>query len=126
MEHSDSIEQYVNKQLEKIEQFLENEPTPIFIDFVLEPSKSRAHPRVELLIKTPHYDRIVHEEQDGTDMYEVIDTIVERMYRLLHEDKQKVIDERRRHVKWEKVPENVVEALDPEDTDDWDDLGKPE
>jgi ribosomal subunit interface protein len=123
MEHSDSLEQYVDKQLDKIVHFLENEPTPVFIDFVLEPSKSRAHPTVELIVKTPHYDRIVHEERDGTDMYDIIDTTVERMYRLLHEDKQKMIDERKQRIKWEKVPENAVEPL-PEDTDDWDDLGK--
>jgi len=39
MEHSDVMEEYINRQLEKIVEFLENEPTPIYIDMVLEASK---------------------------------------------------------------------------------------
>ncbi|QQR62651.1 hypothetical protein IPH67_04520 [bacterium] len=41
MDHSPAIEELANKHLQKIEHFLENEPTPIYIDLVMEPSKTR-------------------------------------------------------------------------------------
>lgn len=98
-DHSEAIESYINKQIAKIEHFLENEPTPVSIDFTLEASSTRAHPRVELRIKTPHYNRVVHEEHNGTEMYEIIDKVIDRMYRLLHEDKQRMVDDRRHQPK---------------------------
>jgi ribosomal subunit interface protein len=108
MEHSDALQSHVDKQLEKIEAFFVHEPLPIYIDFTLDASKSRAHPRVELIIKTPHYDRVVHEEHNGTDMYEVIDRTVDRMYHLLREDKQRHVDDRRSRDKLETALEKKL------------------
>lgn len=90
MDHSNPMEDHVNKQLEKIEHFLLNERTPIAIDMVLTASRLHAHPRAELRIKTPHYDLVTHYEHEGVDMYEAIDRTIDKMYKLLHEEKKRV------------------------------------
>lgn len=95
MEHSDVMEQYINKQLEKIEKFLKREPSPIYIDVVLEASKVREHPRVELRIKTPNFDEVSNYEFEGVDMYDAIDRVIDVMYRKIIEHKQKKVDARK-------------------------------
>ena len=96
MDHSSPIEDHVNKRLQKIEQFLENEPTPICIDLVMEPSKTREHSRVELRIKTPNYDKVMHREFQGDKFYEVLDYVIDTMYKELLEEKRKLIKDARR------------------------------
>ena len=93
MDHSGPMEQHADQQLKKLEKLLEHEPTPIVIDLILEPSKVHSHHRVELIIKTKHYDRVVHSE--GPKFYEVLDHVIDVMYRKLHEDKQRLVDERK-------------------------------
>ena len=95
MDHSDVMEQYANQQLEKVEEFLLNEPTPVFIHLTFEPSKMREHHKVELRVKSPHYDRVSNYEYQGKDFYDVLDRVIDTMYLELHEDKRKHIDERK-------------------------------
>ena len=106
MDHSDVIEQYVNEQLAKIEKFLENERDPIYIDVIFEPSKVHQHHRVELRVKTPHYDLISSYEHEGDGFYDTIDRVVDVMYRRLHEEKERITkDERKttgRHEEFKK------------------------
>lgn len=89
VDHSDNAEQYANKQLQKIEHFLEHEQTPVHIDLIFEPSKLRQHSRVELRVKSPHYDLISHYEHEGVEFYAVLDHVIDSMYRQLHEAKEK-------------------------------------
>lgn len=93
MDHSDPMEEYARGQLAKIEEFLSNERTPISIDLILEPSKVHEHHRVELRVKTPQYDRISNYE--GPIFYDVLDRVIDVMYRELHEDKKKLVDKRK-------------------------------
>ena len=93
MDHSDPMEKYARGQLAKIEEFLSNERTPISINLILEPSKVHEHHKVELLVKTPNYNRISHYE--GPTFYEVMDRVIDVMYRELHEDKKKNLDKRK-------------------------------
>jgi ribosomal subunit interface protein len=95
MDHSSVMENYINEQLAKIEKFLENEPTPIYIDMILEPSKIHEHPRAELRVKTPHYDLISNYEFEGVGMYDVIDRVIDIMYHELREKKKKENDQRK-------------------------------
>ena len=95
MDHSKDMEEYINNQLSKIEHFLENEPTPIYIDFVLEASKVHAHPRTELRVKTPHYNLVSHYEHEGADMKGATDHVIDVMYRELHEKKKRINDNRK-------------------------------
>jgi ribosomal subunit interface protein len=89
VDHSDLIEEYANKQLKKIEQFLENERTPIYIDLILEPSKLHQHSRVELRVKSPSYDLISTYEHEGVEFYEALDRVIDTMYFRLHEESKK-------------------------------------
>lgn len=103
MDHSDVLEKYANEQLTKIEDFLQHERTPIYIDLVLEPSKVREHNRVELRVKSPQYDLISNYE--GPKFYDVLDRVIDIMYRNLHEEKRKEVDmkkQRGRHDDFKK------------------------
>ncbi|TET06084.1 hypothetical protein E3J79_03440 [Candidatus Dependentiae bacterium] len=82
MDHSTVMEEYANQQLEKIVQFLKNERSPIYLDLILEPSKIHAHHRIELRVKTPRFDLISNYE--GPDFYEVLDRVIDVMYKDLH------------------------------------------
>lgn len=91
MEHSADIDRTVNKQLQRIIDFVGNEPTPIYIDFVVTPSKLHAHHEIELQVKTPNYEAIVKKE--GPDFYNLLDTVVDAMYRKLHDEKDTLVTE---------------------------------
>jgi len=95
VEHSDLIEEYANQQLKKIEHFLENERTPVYIDVIIEPSKLRQHSRVELKVKSANYDLVSEYEFEGVAFYDVLDRVIDVMYRRLHEEKQKNVDNRK-------------------------------
>lgn len=94
MAHSVAMENHANEQLAKIEKFLENERTPIYIGLTFEPSKAREHHRVELLVKTPHYDLVSAYEYPGTDFYLTVNRVIDTMYRELLEAKKRRIDDR--------------------------------
>lgn len=95
MDHSDPMEQYANQQLEKIEEFLEHEPSPINIELILQPSKNHAHHHVELRIKSKNYDLVSDYEHKGDDFYDVLDRVIDTMYRRLLEEKKRHVDERK-------------------------------
>lgn len=95
MEHSVVMEEYARGQLEKVITFLKNEPTPIFVHLILEPSKVREHGRVELLVKSPHYDLVSAYEYPGTDFYDVLDHVIDVMYHELREEKRKRVADRK-------------------------------
>jgi ribosomal subunit interface protein len=94
MDSSEALRAHINKQMQKVITFLENERLPLFIDMVLEPSKRRAHNRAEVRVKTPHYDLISNYE--GQDLYDVIDRVIDVMYHEILEAKRKRVDGRKR------------------------------
>jgi ribosome-associated translation inhibitor RaiA len=105
MDKSDVMEQYANQQLKKIEEFLANERSPIYIDLIFEPSKVREHHRVELRVKSANYDRISNYEHQGTSFYDVVDRVIDVMYKELLEDNKKRVDDRKmvgRHEEFKK------------------------
>ena len=93
MEHSAPMEQHADKQLAKLIKFLENEPTPVYLDLVFEPSKVHQHHRIELRVKSSNYDRVSSYEHQGSDFYETLDRVIDVMYKELHEDKKRQHDE---------------------------------
>lgn len=93
MEHSGVMEEYANQQLGKIEEFLKNERTPVYIDLVLEPSKTREHHKIELRVKSPSFEKISNYE--GPKFYDVLDRVIDVMYRELLEAKKKELDQRK-------------------------------
>ncbi len=90
MEKTQPMEEYCYQQLAKVEEFLSNERTPIFIDLVLEPSKIHAHHRIELRVKSPRFDKISNYE--GPQFYDVLDRVIDVMYRELQEASRKEHD----------------------------------
>ncbi len=103
MPHSTVAENYANEQVARIEEFLKHERTPIYIDFIFTPGHTHAHNRVELLVKTPHYDLVTHYE--GPDFYDALDRVIDTMYRLLLEEKDKHVEDRKmvgRHEEFKK------------------------
>lgn len=92
MDHSGPMEAHANQQLAKIEKFLESERSPVLINLTFMPSHVHEHHCVELMVKTPNYDRVVKYEKQGMDFYKVIDHVIDTMYRLLHEDKERHAD----------------------------------
>lgn len=95
MDSSDVMRDYAEEQLAKIEHFLENERDPITIDLIFEPSKVHEHHRVELRVKTPHYDLVSHYEHKGMAFYDVVDRVIDTMYKELHEAKARMVDDRK-------------------------------
>lgn len=95
MDHSDAMEEYINGQLDKIEKFIEHEPTPTYIDVILEASKVREHPRAEIRVKTPNFDLVSNYEKEGVDLYDVIDRVIDTMYKQLREANKKQNDQRK-------------------------------
>ncbi len=95
MDSNPTIEAYINKHLEKIELFLQNEQAPIDIDFTILPSKTREHPKVGLRVYAPpHYDLIAEIEKEGVDLYEAINIVVDNMIKQLHNSKERRIEDR--------------------------------
>ena len=103
MDHSSVLEDYANQQLAKVEDFLKNERTPVYVDLVFEPSHVHSHHKIELRVKSPSYDRISNYE--GTDFYHTLDRVIDVMYRELLEEKKKHDDEKKmrgRHDEFKK------------------------
>jgi ribosomal subunit interface protein len=103
MEKTNHMEEYCNKQLAKIEKFLEKERTPITVDLVLEPSSVHSHHKVELRVNTPHFHKI--STYEGAKFYEVLDRVIDTMYRELHKEKDKQNEHNRelnRHTQMKK------------------------
>lgn len=101
--HSKVMQDYAEEQLAKIEDFLKNERSPITIDVIFQPSKVHAHHRIDLLIKSPHYDLMTYDE--GPDFYGVLDSVFDTAYRRLHEEKDRHLEDKKmvgRHEEFKK------------------------
>lgn len=91
MEHSNTIEEYANQQLEKIEKFLLHEKEPIFLHIILTAERTHHHHRVEFQITSPNYNLNAHRE--GPDFYAVLSDVMDCMYQQLAEAKRKHVDQ---------------------------------
>ena len=109
MESSDLMRDHAMGQLEKVISFLTHEQSPVSIEFVFEPSKVHAHHKVELLVSSPHYHKIISYERPGLEFYELIDRTVDIMYKELHEAKRQRINKLR-----EITPLHDLETEDEE------------
>ncbi|MCX5922526.1 MAG: ribosome-associated translation inhibitor RaiA [Candidatus Dependentiae bacterium] len=94
MEKSAGMEQYAQDQLAKVERFLENEASPVTIEFIFEPSKVREHHKVTLHVQSPNYKLVSEYEHQGDDFYQTLDRVVDTMYRQLREAKERRVSDR--------------------------------
>jgi putative sigma-54 modulation protein len=108
MDHSEALEAFANKQLEKIEKIVEqSEREPIYVEMVLTAGFTHAHHRVEIIVKSPHYDLFASHE--GPDMYQEINKVIDKMETELRKHKEKRIDERKegnQHRSLEQIDKN--------------------
>jgi ribosome-associated translation inhibitor RaiA len=105
MEKSDTMEEVINEQLVKIEEFLSHDKEPIVINVALEPSATREHHRIQLHVVTPHHDFMETYEHQGIPFYEAVAKAVDAMYYKLHKEKERLVDERKwigRHEEFKK------------------------
>lgn len=86
-----AIESHIDKQLVKIEHFLEHERTPIDIEVTVSKHPDHAHNAVTINIFTATY-RIVFAQREGPDFYPLIDEVVDIAYRDLCKQKERLVD----------------------------------
>jgi hypothetical protein len=55
---------------------------------VFEPSHVHEHPKISLRVKSPSYELFSSYEHEGVGFYEVLDRVIDVMYRQLHERKE--------------------------------------
>ena len=92
MDHSDPMEQHAYQKLSKIEELLK-EPewtTPKHLELWLKAQSQHPHHSAELHLKTPQFD--LNAREGGTDMYVVIDNVIDKMVSLIKKEKAKVKD----------------------------------
>ena len=90
MDHSDPLEQHAQQKLDKLEEFLDNEQTPLYIELRLTSNSLHPHHHVELHLKTPLFNLNTHDE--GTDMYVMVDNTIDKMVSLVKKEKAKIKD----------------------------------
>lgn len=90
MESSKILEEYAQEQLQKVYDFLEHEREPIFVELVFQAAKARAHHHAELRIKTPDYYLVT--DYEAQEMYDVLDRVVDTMYRKMTEKRKELQD----------------------------------
>lgn len=87
MEHSDLIEEFALKKLEKIEKLMETERPPYNIDMVIHGYPTHAHNKVELIVDCANMHLFAHHE--GKDIYQEIDVVTKKMLEELIKAKEK-------------------------------------
>ncbi len=115
MEHSVAIENYVNKELEKVTKFLQKEDgDTINIDVVLDAKRTHHHHHVEIRLSSKHYHLIASHE--GPDLYLEIDHVVKTMVSEVKKQKERNLDKRNHpDTKKNQFDENF--KVDDEDDD---------
>lgn len=94
MEHSSVIEKFIDEKLEKLNRILKTEDSPVYLEFVLDAERDHHHHHVQIRIKTPHYHLISHYETQ--DIYDAINTAIDRMDHELAKAIDKLDDERKK------------------------------
>lgn len=91
------LEDHVNKQLEKLDDFFKDKREPISIDVVLEKHPDHAHDSAALRISVPMYETTIDivAYREGPDLYDCINEVCAIAHRDLMQAKQKLVDMRK-------------------------------
>ena len=91
MEPTEAIEDFVKKNIAKFKKYLGKEdPDATFIHVVLEGNHNHNIYKVEIRVKTPHFNVVA--QREGKEMYPLIDETVKVMDRELEKAKNKLLD----------------------------------
>jgi len=84
------LKQYINDELSKYDRLLKNEPTPVYVDVVVDPHDVHQYHRVSVKIKTPHFDLFADAEED--DIYRAVKQATDSMHHQLRREHERLID----------------------------------
>ncbi len=87
MAHSDAIEQYISKKIEKLDKFFKRALLPISIYIVLDPHLQKHFYKVVCKINSGHYHKVI--QNQGMDMYMMIDETIRKIIQDLSRKKEK-------------------------------------
>ncbi|MGC2310514.1 MAG: HPF/RaiA family ribosome-associated protein [Candidatus Babeliaceae bacterium] len=131
MDSSPVMEKHINEQLAKIEAFLAHERPPIKMNILVEGHPSHAHNKAEIRLSAPEYDVFITEE--GPHLYKLIDSVLDRTYDSLRQQKEKRVDRNKKGCVEQCVPsrqqideEAEKKLLDEEIEEDLEDLSDEE
>lgn len=108
--HSEVLDKEINKLLEKIERFLEYEPTPKSIEVVVEFHDVHQHHIVSAHVKSKNYN--TYAKNEGSDAHEQINEVLDRIYRQLRTEKEKLVDLHKHGCDKECFTENFCKILE--------------
>ena len=90
MDHSDGIEQHARQKVSKVAEFFSDDVKPLHLEMWLKANKQHAHHRAEVHLKTPQFTIDAHDE--NADMYMAIDNAVDKLFKQMLKEKEKVRD----------------------------------
>ena len=85
-----SVEDYIYSETAKYDRILKKEPTPVYVDVIVEPHDVHQYHRVSVKIKTPHFDLFADAETD--DLYKSIKDATDKMEHQLRKEHEKFVD----------------------------------
>jgi ribosomal subunit interface protein len=92
MDHSDSVENYAQAELDKLTKFLPKESEPIYFDLVLQADHNHMHHKVELRVNGKNLHFVASRE--GKDLYQELNHVIKVMGKELQKKKGKALDKR--------------------------------
>lgn len=90
MESSKAMEGFVESKLPKVARLLEKEIEPVVLEVRLDAAREHHHHRVEMHLKSHHYD--IHAHHEGPELYEQIEIVVDKLASEISKLKDKRID----------------------------------
>jgi ribosomal subunit interface protein len=96
MEHSAPLEVHAKEKLTKIEEMFHDKEKidPFYVELFLNSNKLHPHHSAELHLKTQAFD--LNTSKEGTDMYVVVDMIIDKMVGLIKKEKTKLREKTRK------------------------------
>ena len=101
MEHSENIENFALKKLEKINKLIDSDRDPKIIDMVITGAASHAHNQIELNVQFANIKLFSHHE--GPDIFKEIDIVIDRMLEEIRRAKDKLKDKHKTEDKFKSA-----------------------
>ena len=97
MEHSNLIEQDINKKLDKLDKFFKHEEGPVNIETTVETHPVKHYCVVEIKIQSRQYNLVARAE--GAVMRDVIDEVGHKIEKDIAREKERLVDNERHRPK---------------------------
>jgi ribosome-associated translation inhibitor RaiA len=107
---SDSIKNYVNQAIKKLENFLSKEQEPIHITVFI--TVIHPHPNHEVEVRVAQPRKRLIAKRQGPELYKVIDEVMDIAFNEVTNHKQKLVDERNREGAKRKIKNRSIKFDD--------------